>query len=89
MKRNALIGLIVVAVLLIFLGTSHALITRAEIHLSIRVVSSLSLDLNDGFLEKGLLGAGAETFSELRDQGIMIDKSRRGDSSIWIFTKTE
>jgi len=86
MKRKTLMISIVIMISLLFISNSYALTTHAVIHLRMRVVSSLSLDLDDTSLRDGL---EAEAFSEFEEKGLMIDKLRRGGSTIWRFTKTE
>ena len=86
MKRKTLILSIVVLMTLLFISNSYALTTRAVIHLRMRVVSALSLELDDASLNDK---TEAEAFSELEEEGLIVDKLRRGDSTIWRITKTE
>lgn len=89
MKRKALMGLLVIMVTLFFADMAYALSTRAEIHLTIRVVGALSLDLENESLQQNLEGGEAEAFSELKEKGILVDKLNKGNSTVWLFTKTE
>lgn len=82
-------GLLVIMVTLFFIDTAYALSTRAEIHLTIKVVGALSLDLENGPLHQDLMGGEAEAFSELKKNGILVDKLNKGNSTVWLFTKTE
>ena len=79
----------VIIVTLFFVDLAHALTTRAEIHLTLRVVGALSLDLENESLYQNLERGEAEAFSELKDKGILVDKLRKGDTTLWLFTKTE
>ncbi len=86
MKRKTLIISIVMAISLLFICNAYALTTYAVIHLTLRVVPSLCMDLDDTSLQKGL---EAEAFSEFKDSGLSVDKLDRGSTTVWRFTKTE
>lgn len=79
----------VIIVTLFFGEMAYALTTRAEIHLTVRVVGALSLDLENESLQQNLHRPDAEAFSELKESGILVDKLKKGNSTVWLFTKTE
>ena len=91
MKRKmkaVVIGAVIMAIFL-FGNTSYALTTSATIHLTVRVVGAISLNLEDQWLEQNLDRPEAEAFSELKDRDIYIDRLKRNDSMVWRFTKTQ
>jgi hypothetical protein len=47
------------------------------------------MNLEDDFINQNIDKPEAEAFSELKETGIIVDKLRKGDSFIWLFTKTE
>lgn len=51
-------------------------------------VSSFFRFRND-LLHQSLERREAEAFSELKESGILVDKLRKGDTTLWLFTKTE
>ena len=92
-KRVVLVTSLVIMVTLMLTNVAYAgvteLKTRHVIHVRVIVPSSLSMNLEDGWVRQNLLKPEAEAFSELKDKGILVDKIRRGDSTLWLFTKTE
>jgi len=86
MKKKTLVITIVVLMSLLFIHNAYALTTHAVIRLTIKVVPTLALNLDDAGLNSGI---EAEAFSELEESGIAVDKIERGDSTVWLFTKTE
>ena len=87
-KMVALIMLPVIIGALLFGNVAYALTTHHVIHLTVTVVGTLSLNLENEWLHQNLLKPEAEAFSELKDD-ILVDKLRKGDSTVWRFTKTE
>ena len=90
-KAKTALRAVVPAIMLTLLlcNTAHALATSQTIHLTVRVVGALSLDLEDEWISENLSEPKAEAFSELEESGILIDKYRKGDSTLWLFTKTQ
>ena len=90
MKPRMLRGIMAVIIAtLFFVDLAYALTRRAEIHLTLRVVGALSLDLENDLLHQNLKMGEAEAFSELKEEGILVDKLRKDNSTVWLFTKTE
>lgn len=91
MKRKMLV-LVVLAIMmaaLLFGNVAHALATRQVIHLRLRVVGTLSLNLEDEWLEQNLRNPKAEAFSGLKERGVYVNKLQTDNSTVWLFTKTE
>ena len=91
MKAKMFVPIIVAVIMVILLSgnTAYALATRHVIHIRLRVVGVLSLNLEDGWLDQNFRDPKAEAFSELKEHGIFVDKLQRDDSTVWLFTKTE
>ena len=89
LKTAALMMATVIIVTLLAGNAAYALSTREVIHLTFRVERPLSLNLNDEVLRQDLHKPEAEAFSELKEKGILVDKLKKGDSTVWLFTKTE
>jgi len=70
-------------------ASSDSFSTTKEIHVTIRVVGALALDLEDEWIRSKIDTPKAEAFSEIKDHGISVEKSRKGDSTLWLFTRTE
>ena len=87
-KTAALIAVVIISVF-VFENTVYALATSATIRLTLRVVGTISLNLEDEWIEQALDDHKAEAFSELKKRDICVDKFQRDDSTIWRFTKTE
>lgn len=88
-KTAVLIMLAVIMAIVLFGNVAYALTTHQTIRLSVRVVRRLSLSLEDGWLNENFRSPRAEAFSELKEDGIYVDKLRRNDATVWLFTKTE
>ena len=73
----------------LFVSTACARTTSATIRLTIRVVGSIALNLEDAWLEENLSDPKAEAFSELEEHGVHVERAQRNDSALWLFTKTE
>jgi hypothetical protein len=90
MKRKTCIFVITVIIATSLLGNAaYALSTHHTIHLTLRVVGSVALDLEDSWLNENLREPRAEAFSELKESGVHVDRIRKDDGTIWLFTKTE
>ena len=63
--------------------------TSITIHVTIVIPSNVSLNLDDAWINQNLNSPEAEAFSELKKDGIIVEKVKRGDSIVWLFTKTE
>ena len=88
MKR---IALLVIVALLAFQGLVFASEYRtfAVVNVTIIAPGSVAMDLGDDVISRGIERDGVEAFSELKESGIIVDKISKGDSTIWLFTKTE
>ena len=91
MKTKLLILLVgaVIIVALICSEEALALSTKQTIHLRLRVVRPVALNLEDGWIQKNLAEPSAEAFHELKDLGIDINRISRNGEKVWLFTKTE
>ncbi len=91
MKRKTVVltMLAVIMAIVLFGNVAYALSTYQVIHLRLRVVGALSLNLEDEWLSENLSDPKAEAFSELKEYGIEVDKLQRNNSMVWLFTKTE
>ena len=91
MKRKTVVWITMAVIMttLLFGNAAYALTTHQVIHLRIRVVGTLSLNLEDGWLNETLRNPKAEAFSELKEHGIYVNKLQQRDSTVWLFTKTE
>ena len=87
--KPIVIALIAAVIILFFGDMAYALTTRAEIHLTLRVVACLSLNLENDVFQNSSGEIGAEAFSELKKGGVIIDKIGKDESVVWLFTKTE
>ena len=88
-KTVVLIMLAVIMAIVLLGNVAYALTTHQVIHLRLRVVGALSLNLEDGWLDEVLRDPKAEAFSELKEHGIEVNKVQRNNSTVWLFTKTE
>lgn len=89
-KCIVLIAITVIVALAMMVNISHAaLSTTHTIHLTLVVVGALSMDLEDSWLNEGLADPKAEAFSELRENGMRIDRLEKNHAVVWLFTKTE
>ncbi len=88
-KMSALVALTVIIATLLGGNMAHALDTSATIYLTLRVVRPLSLNLEDAWLQENLERPEAEAFSEVKENGVLVDKLNTEDSTVWLFTKTE
>jgi hypothetical protein len=74
---------------LLFENIVYALTTYERICLTIRVVKVLSLKLDNEVLHQNFDRPEAEAFSELKEDGILIDRLKKDNLTVWLFTKTE
>jgi hypothetical protein len=88
LKAASIMSIVIIATL-IFANVCYALSTSAVIHLTVRVVRPLSLDLEDEMVYQNVMKPEAEAFSELKDGGVLVDRLRKGNNTIWLFTKTK
>ena len=78
-----------IMVTLLFGNVAYALSTSQTIYLRVRVVGALSLNLEDKWLQQNLHKPEVEAFSELKEEGVSVDKLSGDNSTLWLFTKTE
>lgn len=82
--------IITVAAGMIFLGPRAFADTYSQtIHLTLRVVGVVALDIDENWMQSENGGLRAEAYTELAKNDINIDQTIRGDRTIWRFTKTE
>ena len=60
----------------------------AVIHITIYAPDILKMDLADNILATNEELPRAEAFSDIKEHGIDVDKVKRGDDIVWLFTKT-
>ena len=91
MKRKTAVLVIAAVIIATLLGgnAAYALTTHATIYLTLRVVGSIALNLEDEWLQQNLSEPSAEAFSALKEHDISVEKLQRNDSMVWRFTKTE
>jgi len=93
-KIGSLIILMLIMMAVLAGTTAYANSVSQTIHLTITVVGTLSLNIDENALP-ALAGAAnsgkpeAEAFSDMRSHNIVISKLVRDNSNLWLFTKTE
>ena len=91
MKRR-IITTAIAAVIILMMGLGNVAYAKGisrQIHLTVRVVGVLSLNIGNDWLDATSNSPTAEAFSELKEHEIQINKLKRNDSMVWLFTKTE
>ncbi len=88
-KIGVLILLSVITVTLLCANAAYARSISHEVHLVVRVVGVLSMNLENEWLRDNMVNPNAEAFSELKERNILVDKLIKDKSTIWLLTKTE
>ena len=88
-KIGILVLLSVITVTLLCADAAYARSISQTVHLVVRVVGVLSMDLENEWLRDNMVNPNAEAFSELKEHNILVDKLRKDKSTIWLLTKTE
>ncbi len=78
-----------VAISVLAVNTARAESVSRSIRLTITVVGSLSLDIDEASLPADSGKISAEAFSEIKNHNIAVTKLARNNSNAWLFTKTE
>jgi len=87
MKRIAI--LLVFAILISCdLAIAAGYSRSAVIHVTILAPDILRMDLSDDVVSANEGLPQAEAFSDIKEHGIDVDKVKRGDDIVWLFTKT-
>jgi hypothetical protein len=63
--------------------------TSITINVTMIIPSNVSLNLDEGWISQNLKSPEAEAFSDLKKNGVLVEKVKRGDSTVWLFTKIE
>lgn len=69
--------------------TAYADSVSQTIHLTITVVGTLSLNIDESTLSANSGKPDAEAFSDIKNHNIVVSKLVRDNSNLWLFTKTE
>lgn len=92
-KIVALIILISITMILLSENLAYAqmsgLKTQHTIYVRVIIPPRLSMNLDKEWISQNLNKPEVEAFSELKEDGIIVEKVRRNDSIVWLFTKTE
>lgn len=70
-------------------NTAYAESLSQSVYLTITVVGTLSLNIDENGLSADSGKPEAEAFSDMRNHNILVSKLVRDDSDLWLFTKTE
>ena len=91
MKTKKALTIVSAIITLIMLSgnLAFALSTYERIFVTLYVEGEISMNLDDDLISQNIDKPEVEAFSELKEEGILVDKLRRGDSILWLFTKTE
>jgi hypothetical protein len=88
-KLASLIILMVIMMAVLSGSLAYAESISRSVRLTITVVGTLSLNIDENALSANPGKPEAEAFSEIRNHNIVVSKFVRDDSNIWLFTKTE
>ncbi len=88
-KLASLIILAAMITVILAGNTADAQSLTQSVHLSITVVGSLSLNIDETTLSADAGKPKAEAFSHMTDHGILVSRLVGDDSNTWLFTKTE
>lgn len=88
-KAASLIMAVVIIMGVLAGNQAYAESISRSIHLSITVIGTLSLNIDEGTLMADSAKPTSEAFSELKEHDIVVSKLTRDDSNVWLFTKTE
>ena len=89
LKKLAVILAMVIIATLLFTNYVYASSMSRQLRLTVTVVGTLSMDIENEVIHQSLIKPEAEAFSELKDHGILIDKLTSDNSTVWLLTKTE
>jgi len=90
-KIRILVMLVFIALMVLSGKVASASEFTAEATIEVRLIipPNASLKLDDEWVHQNLQKPEAEAFSELKESGILVDKIKREDTIVWLFTKTE
>jgi len=88
-SMKMLLSITVVLGIMLFGTMSHADTYTQSIHLTVRVLGSLSINIEEEWLNTDSSDLSAEAYTELDAQDVSINLTKRGDNTIIVFTKTE
>ena len=88
-KTASLIMSIVIIIAVLAGNLAYAESISQSVYLTITVVCTLSLNIEEGSLMADSGKPTAEAFSEMKDHNIEVTKLVRNNSDVWLFTKTE
>lgn len=93
MTMKPKIALLIIAMVIIMEvlagNLAYAESISQSLYLTITVVGTLSLNIDEETLLADSRKPAAEAFSEMKDHNIAVSKLVRDDSDVWLFTKTE
>ncbi|MBU4376348.1 MAG: hypothetical protein KKD29_02585 [Candidatus Omnitrophica bacterium] len=88
-KIALLIMAMVIMVSVVAGNVAYAESTSRSVYLTITVIGTLSLNVDEDSLTTDSGKINAEAFSEMKDHNIEVTKLVRNNSDVWLFTKTE
>jgi hypothetical protein len=88
-KIASLIILMMVAMAVLAGNVAYADSVSQSVHLTIIVVGTLSLNIDENALLANSGKPGVEAFSQMEEHNIVVSKVIRDKSDLWLFTKTE
>ncbi len=88
-KIVSLIMSVVIIIAVLAGNYAYAESISQSVYLTITVVGTLSLNIEEDSLMADSGKPTAETFSTMKDHNIEVTKFVRNNSDVWLFTKTE